>query len=111
MEEIWKKFKDYDYYVSDLGNVKSKTSTLKSCANKKGYLTVCLYKKGERKKTFYVHNMVAICFLNHLPDGTNKIVIDHIDNKKTNNKLNNLQLITNKENVIKSIKTKKLCYN
>ena len=40
-------------------------------------------------------------FLNHKPDGTNKTVVDHKDNIKTNNYLSNLQLITNRENLIK----------
>lgn len=41
-----------------------------------------------------VHLLVAESFLNHKTDGTNKIVVDHIDNDKTNNKLENIQLIT-----------------
>ena len=39
-------------------------------------------------------------FLNHVPCKF-KIVVDHIDNNKLNNNLNNLQLLTNRENSTK----------
>jgi hypothetical protein len=54
---------------------------------------------GLNGKKYYTHQLVAITFLNHVPDGTNKIVVDHIDENKLNNKLDNLRLITNRENV------------
>jgi hypothetical protein len=51
-----------------------------------------------------VHTLVAMVFLNHKPDGTNKICVDHINNIKTDNRLVNLQLITNRENTSKDKK-------
>ena len=48
-----------------------------------------------------VHLLVASCFLNHQSDGTQRIVVDHIDDNKSNNNLNNLQLISQRENSIK----------
>jgi len=41
-----------------------------------------------------------MAFLNHKPCG-HKIVVDHIDNNKENDKLYNLQLISNRENTVK----------
>ena len=44
-----------------------------------------------------------MAFLNHKPCG-HKMVVDHIDNNKLNDKLYNLQVITNRENVSKDKK-------
>lgn len=104
--EIWKKIPGFENYeVSNKGNVKSlkfgKERILKLNINSKGYLVLSLFKNGKRKH-FEVHQLVAIAFLNHKPDGF-KIVVDHINEKKTDNRLENLQLITNRENVLKSI--------
>lgn len=103
------------YKVSNYGNVKSlsryiengnggyysKEKLLKPTENKvNGYLYVSLCGNGNIKK-YAIHKLVAISFLNNIPDGTNKIVVDHIDNNKLNNNLSNLQLITNRENTSK----------
>ena len=110
--EIWKELKDYNgYAVSNLGNVKSldrevaykdgrvglfKERILKQQKTRKGYLKV---EVGKDKKRFNisVHQLVAIAFLNHKPNG-NKLVVHHKDNIKTNNRLYNLEIITNRDN-------------
>jgi len=103
--EIWKTIPDYeDYQVSNLGNVKSlkwgKEKILKSSLGSYGYYEVNLL-KDKKQKIFKVHKLVAIGFLGHKPDGTHKIVVDHINNIKTDNRVENLQLITNRENCCK----------
>lgn len=116
-KEIYKDVKGYEgyYQVSNYGNVKSlnrntknqykKEFVIKPCVSGNGYLRVCFNKNGSQtSKT--VHQLVAIAFLNHTP---NKyvLVVDHIDENKLNNNLTNLQLITQVENLNKSIdKTK-----
>ena len=103
--EIWKTIDGYeDYQVSSLGNVKSlkwnKEKYLKGAIDNYGYISVVLL-KDKRQKTFRVHKLIAIGFLNHIPDGTHKIVVDHINNVRTDNRVENLQLITNRENCSK----------
>ena len=49
-------------------------------------------------KDYYAHVLVAITYLQYIPS-TNKIVINHIDGIKGNNQLNNLEIITHKENM------------
>jgi len=105
--EIYKYIKGYpDYKVSNLGNVKSykhgKVKILKNNKSCGGYLAVGLCKQG-KSQTILVHKLVAIEFLNHIPNFF-EIVIDHIDNNKLNNKLDNLQLITHRENTSKDRK-------
>ena len=108
--EIFKKIPGFeDYEVSNKGRVKSlkfgKERILKNSIDKKGYCSVYLSNKGEKIKTFQVHQLVAMAFLNHTPCGY-KIVVDHIDNNPLNNNVENLQLITNRENCSKDKKNK-----
>jgi hypothetical protein len=117
--EIWKDIPGYEgiYQVSDIGNVKSlerkvlygdkpktiKEKILKTELSPCGYLRVTLCNNNSRKH-IKVHVLVAMTFLNHKPDGTHKICIDHINNNKLDNRLVNLQLITNRENTSKDKK-------
>ena len=117
MKETWKDIPGYEglYQVSDMGRVRSldriivdasKNRTrklngkiLKPCKDAKGYLIVDL-SKGGRKKTIKVHKLVAIAFLNHKRCGMEEVV-DHIDNNQQNNRLDNLQLTTQRRNTSK----------
>ena len=108
--EIWKDIPNYEgyYQVSDLGRVKSlqrkrilKEFIMVTYVNNKGYLFVNLWKNGKPSKK-YIHQLVAICFLNHNPCGY-KIVVDHINHDKKDNKLINLQLLSHRNNVSKRI--------
>jgi hypothetical protein len=124
--EAWKDIPDFEgyYQVSNLGNVKSLSRTilgkndaptllkekmLKFSTSTNGYCQVVLNKNSDRK-IFKVHSLVAICFLNHIPDGTHNIVIDHINEVKTDNRVENLRLIGHRENVARSIKNSTSTY-
>ena len=107
MQEIFKDIPGYEglYQVSNYGKVKSlvrrgcvKDRILKPAISSGGYYTVSLYK--EKPKKYAIHQLVAISFLNHIPCGY-KLVIDHIDFNRTNNKLLNLKLISVRENTNK----------
>ena len=111
MEEIWKDIPKYEglYQASNLGRVKSlsrlrfnnggkftsKEKILKP-AKCKNYLLVVLY-KNKIAKSIQVHQLVAMAFLNHAPCG-HKRVINHIDNNQTNNKVCNLEIVSQREN-------------
>ena len=120
MKEIFKDIPNYEgmYQVSNLGNVKSlerkvysnnklhyiqKENILNKYISTRGYYSVTL-SKNSKTKTRTIHQLVAIAFLNYKPDKTTKIVVDHIDANKLNNNLNNLQLISNRENINKDKK-------
>ena len=109
--EIFKPIPGYeDYAVSNYGNVKSlqrkvrlrntyrivKERILKPGIDSNGYYLVNLF-SNNNQKTFRIHKLVAITFLNHVPNGY-KLIVDHIDNNPLNNRLDNLQLVSQREN-------------
>jgi hypothetical protein len=97
-----------DYKVSNTGVVYSfkrgSAKVMKLTKDKYGYLRVGLTKDGKEKK-FRVHQLVASAFLNHKIDG-HKVCVDHINNIKSDNRVENLQLLSNRDNINKSIKSK-----
>jgi hypothetical protein len=102
--EIWKDVKDYEnYQVSNFGRVLNKkfNRILKNTKDKTGYLLVNLSSYGE-VKSFKIHTLVWDYFGNEKRNG--KILeIDHIDNDKQNNIIDNLQLLSHRENLQKRI--------
>ena len=104
--EVWKDIPNFEglYQVSNLGNVKSlkfnKIKVLKPGVDKFGYSNVNLY-KSKKAKSYGVHRLVAMAFLNHIPCGIN-LVVDHINDNPKDNRLENLQVITHRENTYKT---------
>ena len=108
--EKWFDIKGYEgyYMISDCGEIKSKervipdgrffkSKTKKPQLSKQGYLYVDLYKNGKRKH-FYVHRLVAEVFIKK--DCNSKLVINHINGIKTDNRIENLEWVTSSENNI-----------
>lgn len=109
MIEIWKDVKGYEglYKVSNKGNIKSfyksKTRILKPSKDKDGYLRIDLYKDG-KSKTFQLHRLIAIEFI---PNPENKPEVNHINEDKTKNNIENLEWATHRENINHGTRTQK----
>ena len=112
MKEIWKDIVGYEglYQVSNLGNVKSlerivikkdnkkylqKEKILRLGLSDKKYYTVSLFKNG-KGKTYRIHRLVAEAFI---PNPNNYPCVNHKDENKQNNCIDNLEWCTNKYNL------------
>jgi hypothetical protein len=96
MEE-YRKIKGFENYsVSNLGNVRNdKTGKIFQQSYIKGYKRVHF----DDKKSYKVHRLVAESFI---PNSNNKPSVDHIDNNKANNRVENLRWASCDENVFNS---------
>lgn len=96
MEEIWKPVVGYEglYEVSSYGRVRRVNKDLLKLQNVKGYNQVCLYKNGI-STGLRVHRLVAQAFL---PNPDNLPQVNHKDEDKTNNNVDNLEWCDNKYN-------------
>jgi len=111
-QEIWKDLVDFEnyYQVSDLGKVRRKLSPtyykdgrvaffsqtiLKASIDKKGYLRVFL-SVNSKQYSRRIHRLVAKTFLEN---PLNLPQVNHKDCIKNNNKIENLEWCTNKENM------------
>jgi len=103
--EIWESVVGYEgyYEVSSLGRLKSimhgagrRIGVLKPSISSSGYYTCVLY-KDFKKRTISMHTIIAMAFLGHRREG-HKFEIDHIDGDKKNNRVDNLRILTTREN-------------
>ena len=98
LNEIFKDCKYYEelYEVSNYGRVRNKKTKkfLTQHDNGNGYLFVCLWVNNKSKRE-YVHRLVALTFI---PNPDNKPTVNHKDEDKQNNYVENLEWMTYKEN-------------
>ena len=82
--------------------MKIKEKYLKISKDGHGYSQVNLSKNGKNQVT-KIHKLVAVNFMHHNPNGY-KLVIDHVNNIRSDNRLCNIQLITSRKNSSKDKK-------
>lgn len=113
MDEVWKDIEGYEglYQVSNLGRVRSlnynhtgEIKLLKQDISHNGYKRAMLYKDGKMKR-YLVHRLVAMTFISN-PDDLP--IVNHKDENKTNNNVNNLEWCTYKYNNNYGTKKEKL---
>jgi|LGOV01.1.fsa_nt_gb hypothetical protein len=102
MIEIWKDIKDYEglYQVSNMGRISNFKHIMKLSIDTGGYPKVKLCNKTKHI-THIVHRLVAITFI---PNQLNKSQVNHIDGNKLNNRITNLEWVTQSENMLHAYK-------
>ena len=97
INELWKSVKGYEglYEVSDKGRVRRVDGkVLKQQTSQFGYKVIKLNKNG-KSKGYFVHRLVAEAFISK---PTKAQCVNHIDECKTNNNVDNLEWVTYHEN-------------
>ena len=103
-KEIWKDIEGFEgkYQISNMGRVKSlnfkltgKEQIMSLKINKYGYKQILLY-KDKKYKTLLIHRLVAQAFI---PNPNNYPIINHINEDKTDNRVDNLEWCTQQYNL------------
>lgn len=98
-KEQWRNFRDSVYQISNFGRVRN-TKTNKILKGNKsdcGYIRVDIQLPKQKRRKFLVHQLVYECFVS--PEFEE---INHINGDKTDNRLDNLENVSHRENAIKA---------
>lgn len=99
LDEHWRQYKNSNYWISDTGDCYNKqTQCLLSPIKSGNYYKYCFSING-KKSSALIHKLVYSLFKN---DYDEQKQINHIDGNKQNNSLQNLELVTNQQNVLHS---------
>lgn len=94
--------KNYDVSKEGIVTRKSDGKVLKGAKNAKGYLVIrlklpLLSKNKDRRKPYKIHRLVAMFYIDNYSD---KLQVNHKNGIKTDNRFENLEMVTNRENLL-----------
>ncbi len=96
-QDIWG-YKDL-YQVSNLGNITNKKTgkMLSQSVLSAGHRQVGLFNKNGKRKSHYVHRLVAKAWVT--PGNSHEVVINHKNGNPADNRASNLEWLRQKENI------------
>lgn len=105
-DEIWKVIPEYNKYeISNMGRIKysimNKNKRITLGSESGGYMKFTLRQNNKHRIT-NIHRLVALVFL---PNLNNKIIVNHINGNRFDNRLENLEWSTHSENSQHAINT------
>lgn len=96
MKEIWKPWPtNPKYMISSYGKIKGQNGHLMKTSIRKGYETISLRIAKNQTRMCSVHRLVAETFL---PDFDDNLTVDHINGIKTDNRVDNLCMVSRGQN-------------
>lgn len=122
-DEEWRQILGYEglYEVSNTGQVRAllrkglykgrwsdssrmtfRARPMKISVSTRGYLYLGLKKPNERSVKYLVHRLVAQAFIGNPPG--EQYQVNHINGEKTDNRVENLEYCSSKENIVHSIR-------
>ena len=108
--EQWKEIEGYEglYWVSDQGRVKNREGKILKSQNKDDYLRITLSKNNIKRK-YFIHRVVALAFIP--TSDPEKTQVNHKDENKFNNRVDNLEWCTAKYNSNYGTRPEKISIN
>lgn len=94
---------DGRYFISRTGDILSLVfdtpKLIKSFLSGSGYFIVRLANKDGKQKTIPIHRLVVMAYILESDVWPENTVTDHVNGNKTDNRVENLELVTNQENL------------
>ena len=99
--EIWKHIPNYPKFeASTLGRIRSLKfkKIRKPWLELRGYLKLSIPNKDGKKRGAYVHRLIAETFIEK--SGSDGLQVDHVNRVRSDNRLENLRLVSLEENLL-----------
>ena len=97
-----------DYYITENAEIISRRTKnekkLTPHVDKFGYLSIGLQTLEGKCKTERIHRLMILTYGEHPPKSMKNPTVDHINGNKLDNRINNLQCLSNEDNAYKSAK-------
>ena len=96
--EVWKLIPGFKMEASNLGRIRDLDGRIRGIQRKRGYLLI-----ETSQKKYFVHRLVMLAFV-----GPSNLQVDHLNGIRHDNRLENLEYVTGRENVSRAKSRKRI---